>query len=413
MDGFFSKKETESLSRPDGRVYSCISCGLFKECKSPKMEPYGNFRKKIMIIGEAPGEQEDIEGKPWQGKTGRLLQRTLHQLGINLFEDCISLNSTNCRPTDTEGDNRNPVTFEIDNCRRIVLEAISKYKPKVILLLGNSAVYSLIGHRWKKDLGGITKWRGWAIPDQDYKAWICPTFHPSFIERSDSDDVSRVIWQQDLEFAISKAKEPFLVYKEPHIEVIEDLEVLNNIPKHTMVVPDFETTGKKPYAFGHEIVCCSIADSPDHTYVFMIPESRKARQPLVNLLTNPDIPKYGQNVKFEQDWAYKKFRIEITPWAWDTMLVSHILDNRPGITGLKFQTYVQFGIVDYSSEVDPYIKPPQTKEDGANSFNKILDLVNRPGGMSKLLTYCGYDTINEYRLALLQKERILEHCLPF
>ena len=67
--------------------------------------------------------------------------------------------------------------------KKLALKIIEKYKPKVIILLGGSSLLSMIGYRWKKDLGGITKWRGWTIPDRDFKAWICPTFHPSYVDR--------------------------------------------------------------------------------------------------------------------------------------------------------------------------------------------------------------------------------------
>jgi DNA polymerase len=100
MDGFFTRKEVESISRPDGKLYTCVSCGLYKNVKSPKMKPYGNFKKKIMIIGEAPGEVEDTKGKPWQGKTGLLLQRTCQSLGVDIFEDCVNINACHCRPSD-------------------------------------------------------------------------------------------------------------------------------------------------------------------------------------------------------------------------------------------------------------------------------------------------------------------------
>lgn len=408
MDGFFTRKETESVTRPDGKSYSCYSCGLFKECKSPKMKPYGNFKKKILNIGEAPGEVEDQNGKPFQGKTGKLLQKTYQKLGIDLFEDCLNINAVNCRPID-DGDNRAPVNYEIECCRKSVLQVIDQYKPKVIVLLGNSAVYSLIGHRWKKDFGTISKWRGWTIPDQDFKSWVCPTFHPSYIERSE-DDVVRVIWEQDLQGAIEKVTTPFYKYVEPEIEIIKDLNVLNSIKSKTNVVPDFETTGKKPHAHGHKIVCVGIADSSNHSYVFMIPDSRKERQPLVRLLGDESIPKFGQNIKFEQAWSNVIFRQEIKGWKWDTMLASHLLDNRPGITGLKFQTYVNFGIVDYSSEVEAYIK---ADNGNGNSFNKIYELFDKPGGSEKLLKYCGYDTIYEYRLAMKQMELICNNILPF
>ena len=142
-----------------------------------------------------------------------MLQKTYKKLGIDLFDDCLNINAVNCRPSE-DGENRTPVNYEIECCRKFVLQTIIKYKPKVIILLGNSAIYSIIGHRWKKDFGGINKWRGWTIPDQDFKAWICPTFHPSYIERGDSDDIAKVIWEQDLTRAIHKIKEPFYVYKE-------------------------------------------------------------------------------------------------------------------------------------------------------------------------------------------------------
>ena len=198
MEGFFTKKETESISRPDGKTYSCVSCGLYKDCKFPKMKPFGNFKKKILVVGEAPGEIEDKTGKPFQGKTGQLLQKMFKSLYVDLFEDCLCINSVHCRPIDEDGNNRLPVNYEIECCRKTTLKIIEEYKPKLIILLGNSALYSLIGHRWKKDFGGISKWRGWQIPDQDFSAWICPTFHPSFIERSEDNGVLEVIWKEDL-----------------------------------------------------------------------------------------------------------------------------------------------------------------------------------------------------------------------
>ncbi|MBU0847621.1 hypothetical protein KKH23_10585 [Patescibacteria group bacterium] len=160
MEGFFTKKETESISRPNGKILSCASCGLYREVISPRMEPFGNFRKGILNIGEAPGETEDKRGKQWQGKVGRILKRTYRKLGIDLFEDCLNINAINCRPTTKNGNNRTPTPQEIACCRSRVMKTIEEYHPKVIILLGGSAIFSFLGHRWKKDLGGIFKWRG-------------------------------------------------------------------------------------------------------------------------------------------------------------------------------------------------------------------------------------------------------------
>jgi uracil-DNA glycosylase family 4 len=410
MEGFFSKKEIDTITRPDGKPLTCITCGLYKDCKSPRMQPFGNFKRGIMVIGEAPVKIDDDEGKPFQGKTGKLLQRTLRKLGVDLFEDCVSINACNCRPMDSKGNNRPPENIEVDCCRKRVLTTIEKYKPKVIVLLGNMAVYSLIGHRWKGKLDGITKWRGWAIPDQDLQAWLCPTFHPSFIERQDDRNrVAEVIWEKDL-FNSLREGMIFPKYKEPEIEIIKDLSILRKHP-FKVVVPDFETTGIKPHMVGHKIVCCSLADTPDHTFVFMMPEKRVDRLPLVELFTNPKVEKRGHNIKFEQLWALNVLRCEIVNWTWDSMLAAHVFDNRPGITNLAFQTYVNFGIIDYKSEVGAWLK--STDDKNANAFNRILEFIQRPEGPKKLLNYCGYDAINEFRLSELQMKEVENLDLPF
>jgi len=87
------------------------------------------------------------------------------------------------------------------------------------------------------------------------------------------------------------------------------------------------------------------------------------------------------------------------------MQAAHIIDNRQGICGLKFQTYICFGVGDYSSEISPYLKGVDKKD--ANSLNTVLELCESKEGKKKLLTYCGFDTIYQYRLAILQKDEIL------
>ena len=396
MKGFFTKKETESNIRTDGKTLSCISCGLYKDCKSPRMKPYGNFKKKIMIIGEAPGKEEDNANMPFQGRTGRLLKRTMKELGIDIFEDCVSINAVRCRVPD----DKIPTNYEIECCRRFALRDINEYKPKVIIILGNSALFSLIGDRWKQSLGGINKWRGFTIPDQDFKAWVCPTFHSSFIER-DEDSPVEVIWKQDLKQAVEMVDIPFREYKVPEIEYIEDLRVLYDIK--TDCAFDFETSAKKPHAKGQRIVSASIADSVDHCFAFMMPETRIERIPFTDFLANEKIGKIAQNLKFEEAWSVVKLRTPVKNWIWDTMLASHILENRSGVTGLKFQTYIQLGVVDYSSETDGYLKP---KGGNGNSMNTIFDLVKTEQGIRTLLKYNAYDSINTYRLYKIQRDII-------
>lgn len=401
MLGFFKKKDTRSLKFSGGSRSSCFRCGLYKQAKSPKMEAQGGFRKKIMIIGEAPGETEDAIGKPFQGKTGWLLQKTLEEIGVDLFEDCVILNAVNCRLPE----NRSLSPIEVKCCRDVkVLPAIEEYQPKVILLLGTASLNSLLGFRWSASkLGGIGKWTGWAIPDQDYKAWICPVFHPSFVERADSREIT-TIWKRDLSNAVACLKKSFPLHKEPNIRFIKDLEELREI-KTDIAAFDYETTGKKPQATGHRIVSASIAYTPDDVVAFLMPQKKSERSPFIEFLQS-DIRKIASNIKFEDTWSNVRLGTPVKNWYHDTMLWAHILDNRPGVTGLKFQAYVHFGVMSFEEDERPYLKTSPAAS--SNVHNRILDLLKEYNGVEQLLKYNALDSIYEYRLAMLQLEKVNE-----
>ncbi len=400
MNGFFSKEQVQGgvPTRSRKGVLSCASCGLYKYVLSPRMEPFGDFRRQIMVIGEAPGEEEDKKGRPWQGKMGTALRRKLKQLGVDLFEDCVSLNSVHCRPVDNRGNNRAPTDREVSCCRRRVLEAVEKYKPKVILLMGGMAVESLLGHRWRKDIGGITRWRGWTIPDRHYKAWVCPTFHPSFVERQEEGEVE-VIWTRDLKQALAKVEEPLPNYpnEEDCVVVTDDIEgVLTELnDSEGLLAFDIEATGLKPYDRSvHRIVCISFCNSEDKAFAIPAPTKERHIGLLKQLLENPRIGKIAANMKYEDTWMEIVYGISVRPWVFDTMLAAHILNNGQSITGLKFQAYVRYGVLGYDEDVAPYLK-----SESSYKPNRVTELVKDPALFRKLRIYNGMDSLLEYRLA--------------
>ncbi|MFW5700483.1 MAG: uracil-DNA glycosylase family protein [Cyclobacteriaceae bacterium] len=403
---FFSSDEVTANIIKNGRTLGCPACKLYKQANSPKMEPYGNFKKKILNIGKFPNDIDDNKGKPFQGKTGRRLERVYREMGINLFDDCLNINAINCHPPD----NRDPKPFEIDCCRVEKVESIiTKYKPKVIVALGDFALQSLIGEKWKKDLGAISKWRGFIIPDFDYKCWIAPVYHPDHVGH-DGGVAIETIWKQDLKKALEHANKPLPGKINANIKIIKDLKQLEKFNSLSSIAFDYETTGLKPYAKGHRIISCSIAVSPEDVVAFMMPETRYDRRPLMALLSNPGIGKRAHNLKFEETWTKIRLRTQIKNWEWDSMLAAHLLDNRPGITGLKFQTYVNFGVPDYSSKVESYLKG-NNKND--NSLNKIQELIKSKDGQFELLHYNAWDSIYEYQLSMKQIETIEYDYLPF
>lgn len=410
MAGFFNKQQVQSITRPEGKHLSCYSCGLYKDAQTPKMKPYGNFKKEIMCIGECPGEKEDVLGKPWQGKSGMLLKKTLAQFDVDLFEDCICLNAVNCRPVTEEYKNRTPTQNEVNCCKRNVQSAIKQYKPKLIFLFGSLAVQSVIGVKWKKDLGKFSKWIGWQIPDQEYKAWLCPVFHPSYILREEKEEIDN-LWQYHIEKALNVLNSEFPVYIKPNITFLEnnELEQLHSVKEGSIISFDYETTGLKPHAKGHKILCCSIAVNEFDVFVFMI--NKKNISPFLNVLKNKNIKKVAHNLKYEQTWTQCCLKTDVENWYWDTMLQAHILDNRPDITGLKFQTYINFGIGDYSSEIEPVLQGEDSKN--CNSLNKLELYMKSPENALKIMQYCALDSIFTYRLMLLQQKQIESLQLPF
>jgi len=283
----------------------------------------------------------------------------------------------------------------------------------VIILLGNAAIYSVIGNRWKKDLGGILKWHSWCIPDQDLQTWLCPVFHPSYVLRGEKQEVI-TIWKQGLKQALAMHKTPMPVYKEPAITYLKETElnVLDTIKNNTEVAFDYETTGLKPHKAEHKLVCASVAINEDEVYAFMMPKKRSLRMPFINLLLNPYIKKMAHNMKFEDTWSfYKLHETQVKNWGWCSLQAAHILDNRAGTTGLKFQTYVRFGVVDYSSEITPFLQALDQKN--GNSLNTVLEYVKTPENALKLLKYCALDSIYQYRLVQIQKKEIEMLELPF
>lgn len=387
----------------DYRKFSCVTCGLLNHCNSPKIKPFGKFAKKILIVGEYPDEVDDKYGKPFMGSQGRVLKRALRDHNIDLEKDCLSTYALKCYPT------KKVKKHQVISCRRYLLNVIDKYKPHIIVLMGDLAIESIIANEWKKDLGKIEKWRGWTIPSQTHNAWICPIYAPNFVSRGETE--VNTIWQKDWEEIAKLSHIPVPKYQEPTIEIINDLSVLEKINYETEIVIDYETTGIKPHAVGHEILAIGIADTSDHAYVFS-QQDRKKLYPFIDLLKDKRIKKIAHNMKFEDHWTKHILKINIRNWWFDTQTAAHILDNREGITSLKFQTFVRLGIADYDSQITPYIKAKDS-----NSFNKIKQYMQSSTGYNQVLTYCGYDVINTYRIAQLMQNKIgftiFEDNLPF
>ena len=141
----------------------------------------GNPQAKLLLIGEAPGPQENIQGKPFVGKAGQLLDKILQAANFDPENDIYITNSVFRMPPGEDGSTfRKPSDKEVEYYRPFVFEIVRLIDPVIILLTGNVACQSILGRT------GITNLRGkWTQSDGH---WIMPIFHPSYLLRNQSRD---------------------------------------------------------------------------------------------------------------------------------------------------------------------------------------------------------------------------------
>jgi len=165
---------------------------LFDEMKRMKDDPLanagtnvvisrGNPLAKLLIIGEAPGPEENIKGKPFVGRAGQLLDKILQSADFDPEKDVYITNSVFRMPPGEDGKSfRKPTTEEIEYYRPFVFEIIRLIDPVIMLLTGNVACQSILGKT------GITSLRGqWTQMDE---RWVMPIFHPSYLLRNPTRD---------------------------------------------------------------------------------------------------------------------------------------------------------------------------------------------------------------------------------
>ncbi|RLF63418.1 MAG: uracil-DNA glycosylase [Thermoplasmata archaeon] len=120
----------DSLEEIEKEIHNCKKCPLYKN-RTRAVPGEGGFKKRIMIIGEAPGKNEDIQGRPFVGKAGELLDRLLGEIGLSR-DDVYITNVVKCRPPE----NREPTDNEIMACKPYLIRQINVLKPKIIVCLG-------------------------------------------------------------------------------------------------------------------------------------------------------------------------------------------------------------------------------------------------------------------------------------
>ncbi|MCX5808296.1 MAG: uracil-DNA glycosylase [Proteobacteria bacterium] len=172
IDSYVSQRENVvTLPLLRKQVSECRKCSL-AATRTNAVFGEGSNRAQLLFIGEAPGEEEDLQGRPFVGRAGKFLDQMIERIGLRRDEVFIC-NVLKCRPPN----NRDPEPVEVEACKDYLLSQLELIGPKIICTLGKHAYNTLFGVDEK-----ITRIRGVLTSYKGIK--LLPTYHPAFLLRN-------------------------------------------------------------------------------------------------------------------------------------------------------------------------------------------------------------------------------------
>ncbi len=175
------KDPARLLEELEASMAGCARCKLAKG-RTKLVFGEGNPNADLMFVGEGPGRDEDLQGRPFVGRAGQLLTRIINAMKLQRSDVYIG-NIVKCRPPN----NRNPEPDEIRACKPFLMKQIEIIRPKVICALGSVAFQNLMETK-----APISKFRGTLYPWRE-GIYILPTYHPAFLLRNPAK--KRDVWE--------------------------------------------------------------------------------------------------------------------------------------------------------------------------------------------------------------------------
>lgn len=381
------------------RTLQCSYCKLYYQCINPQISYSGTGSSKIMLLLPPPSLEEDYTGVSGTSEANRWLLHEIRLMGINP-DDCYIVHLTGCY---TEKFNAKYTQY----CRARLENLIEELAPNVVIAFGTETLTATVGVDFTRALGDIEKWRGFCIPYRRWNCWLMHTYSPkevvldhkfkekdgepkkTFSEIADSIQYSGMfrlykrLLLQDIKKAYTYLGKKFPVRPETVIpaKYVSTEEAVSWIArnydwlsqdKKRLLVCDLETSGLKCYDNRQFIYTVALLANPEDCCIsFKL--TLETIAPLKKLFSlKPRV--VGANFKFDYTWFRKKLDIIADNLYGDTVLLAHLLDNRDGITSLKFQTYVRYGIA-YEDTVHKYLEPTaqERKDHGSNALNTITE----------------------------------------
>lgn len=343
---------SDSDSSPGPEHPNCIKCGLWEGCKSPFMKMDAGKKSDILLIGEAPGAEEDRQGKPFIGKSGQILRGVMEEV----FLDAAYTNTVRCRPPE----NKTPTGTQRKLCNPFLKADIESSCSRVAILLGNSALQAVTGY------SGITSWRGNVV---DVEGISCmPTFHPAaFLYRPDPEAEQQ--WLED----INRAADLVLGIKTRRADASVEYILADTLAEaHAMFMElmeaercsyDLEFRFLKPYTRGNRILIFSAA-VPGKAWALPLfheeagwsdEEILDVLDCLVEFLQDPVKKKIGYNIKIDMLIPLALHGIHVRGVAGDAMMISRILNSKPKIHDLKQNAGKYLNMYGYDNDLAAYV----------------------------------------------------------
>jgi len=368
-----SKLEAKWAERSESLGTNCKECprreGVFV---SP--EYYSEGAARVVVVGEAPGITERIQGKPFVGKSGQILRSVLSQLEIT------EVHFTNACLCNAEG---TPTSLEVECCQERLIKEIKEIDPEIVILTGAVAAHALLGQERITDIQGLLL--RWTDVRDDYEVPIIPCFHPAALLRRPDlfkdfvdalDKAKRFLAGQDL---LDLQPEAFPRNRVGNNNVKSNAYLTTIRAAPSKVSLDIETSGYNPYT--DKLLSVGLATKVGdtiHRYSFSWEQVNKGA--LQEITANKKMVYY--NGQFDVQFL-KSASIE-SPISEDAILKAYLVDSRPGALGLKDGCRKYLNAPDWEEDLRQYLPTKLT------SFEEVP--------MEVLLEYNSLDAA--YTLAL-------------
>ena len=368
---------------------SCKDCPF----KGRKKVKYEKNNPEFVVIGEGPGWEEVREGRPFVGESGRLLMKTFSLFGMSRVDISI-LNATMCQKLGQ--DKKTDLEKASKCCKEHVVKALEVLKPKVIVLLGELALYQMFNKK------RISSFRGLQFPFGD--AVVIPTFHPAYVLRQckrgypyipleKMNEVEKLFYA-DIKHAVAlyKQKEDF---KHEYTTI--------NLPKGKIIAFDLETENLRVAHMKGKVLCIGLAGKEGLPYASLTKDN-KLKESIKKILEDENIKKVVHNRPFDELVCKKNLGCEVKGQIFDVMTMAHVVDENLASYSLEHLANV------------------------FTSYYNIKDVVNRNRTEmekleeSKLLNYVSLDAKVTIEVFNVLKKKIMEdkkltryykyYCLP-